>query len=318
MTVSQTNNTTTKEGIQIMEKTMEVQNQTVVEEVVETKKKVKSGRPYGNRLDEYRKVLIREAGTRKRCEDSQECLVSLFIWFSACLKKNPNVEFWISATADAAPGLFVEDRYKQRNADWYIYHCTKVSIPADSRRITSSYIEFTRTNYPETYNKAPLTRFQIVDILQRMLSNNSETTVYFLDKNLEKAFIEGCQRIITNHPYDTEHNKLIRNNYYSIMSDIDNHPEKFDIATAASYWNDHSNSYTKDEYMRDPCSENGISLKNAIEDIVAETRNKICFGEIPGETYGISEADDRDRKGAFGSKYKNEMFEFDPLNDPAL
>lgn len=256
---------------------------------VKGKARPKPGRRPESTLEPYAKELIRNAGATKRCEDSQECAKELLGLFIKVVRKYDEPLFWISTQEDtfSSTGLFPEDKYKQESMSRYTFFIKNIRGSSDTRKILGTQVSFERAEYPKHFALPPICTIPITEILNRLIINDPENSIYFLNKNAYGEYIEGAKEIIEKHTYNTEANRLIRDNYNSIVNDLKNKPEKFDVKTMHKYWAEEGRKASITVSPFDRASSKGIGSRAAAENLISEARREERILLEPGPTFTI-------------------------------
>lgn len=263
-------------------------NQTDQQET-EVKPRLKPGRRPDSTLEPYAKELIRNAGAAKRCEDSQECAKELLGLFISIIRKYKEPLFWISAPEDSfnSTGLFPEDRYKKESMSRYIFNIRHIKGSSDPRKILGTQITFERTEYPKHFALPPMCTLPVTEILNRMIVNEIDNSIYFLDKDAYREYIEQAKEIIEKHVYNTEANRLIRDNYNSIVADLEKRPEKYDPDNMFVYWEKEGVNALSTASPFDRMSVKGIGCRAAAENLINEAKREDKGMSEPGPIFTI-------------------------------
>lgn len=248
----------------------------------------KPGRSLESTLEPYAKELIRNAGATKRGEDSQACAKELLGLFIEVIKKYKEPLFWISAPEDSftSTGLFPEDRYKKEAMDRYTFRLRSIRSSLDTKKILGGQVVFEREKYPEHFSLPPVCTIPITEILNRMIVNDPDSSIYLLNREAYREFVTGAKKIIENHVYNTEANRLIRDNYRSIIKDLDKRPEKYDRENMFAYWEEEGKTATLTLSPYDKASPKGIGAKAAADNLFNEARREEG-GSNPGPVFTI-------------------------------
>jgi len=248
----------------------------------------KPGRRPDSTLEPYAKELIRNAGATKRCEDSQLCARELLGLFLEIVRKYGEPLFWISAPEDSftSTGLFPEDRYKKEAMDRYTYRLKSIRGTADSKKILGGKVIFERVKYPKNFSLPPVCTIPITEILNRMVVNDPDSSIYLLNKDAYREFITRAKKIIESHVYNTEANRLIRDNYRSIIRDLDKRPEKYDPDRMFLYWEEEGKNAALTLSPYDKTSPKGIGAKAAADNLFNEARREEGTSD-PGPVFTI-------------------------------
>lgn len=254
----------------------------------QNKPHLKPGRRPDSTLEPYAKELIRNAGAAKRCEDSQECAKELLGLFIRTVRKYGEPLFWISAPEDSfsSTGLFPEDRFKKESMSRYTYLIKNIRRSADPRSILGAMVTFERAEYPDYFSLAPVCTIPVTEILNRLMVNDCNSSIYFLNKEAFMEYTEAAKEIVEKHVYNTEANRLIRDNYNSITKDLKQHPEKYDPAKMHLYWEEQGKNAMTTACPYDRTSVYGMGAKTAAESLVNEARREER-GPHPGPVFTI-------------------------------
>lgn len=248
--------------------------------------KRKPGRPKDSELNDYSKELIHDAYMGKRCEESHNCMLSLYALFVAILKTDRNGLMWISSPCDTftSLGLFPDDKYKPEHMNWFIY---KPYSATRSRSETydklGSRLNLVRKD-SEGNTQQQIISLQITDILHRMLTSDEDSAIYFMDLKKEKAFIEGAAAIINKYPLDTDDVKAMRDHFPTIRDSLVNTPEKYDVVKCARFWhNFHKKIDEKENSAQfDQFADEGIEVFNMAKAMLHDLDVRAEKNKMPG------------------------------------
>ena len=252
------------------------------------KPRLKPGRRLDSTLEPYAKELIRNAGAAKRCEDSQECAKELLGLFIRTIRKYDEPLFWISAPEDSfsSTGLFPEDRYKKESMTRFTFRIKNIRGSADPKKILGTQVTFERAQYPKSFSLPPMCSLPVTEILNRMMVNDRDSSIYFLNKEAYREYMEGAKEIVERHIYNTEANRLVRDNYLSIIKDLDHKPQKYDMQKMHIYWEEEGKKIMETSCPYDRSSVHGIGARTAAESLFNEMKREDGKAE-PGPVFTI-------------------------------
>lgn len=252
------------------------------------KPRLKPGRRLDSTLEPYAKELIRNAGAAKRCEDSQECAKELLGLFIRTIRKHGELLFWISAPEDSfsSTGLFPEDRYKKESMERFTFRIKSIRGSSDPQKILGTQVTFERVKYPKSFSLPPMCTLPVTEILNRMMVNDNDSSIYFLNKDAFCEYTEGAREIVERHVYNTEANRLVRDNYLSIVKDLEHNPYKYDPLNMHIYWEEEGKKIMQISCPYDRTSIHGMGTRTAAESLINEMKREDGRAE-PGPVFTI-------------------------------